>query len=157
MLMSGTPTSHLIALEPVDNLVVSFIDLLITSCGLRLINAPDKATHVAAAALDLMLISSHCPCSMSVHSGLQCCAETPGRCTIMGSDHYLCVASAFLVHRPAHIQSRRLLPLRNWSSTLLPAYGDLCTRAGRVCSCLQGSTHHCPARRLDVVDQLYDQ
>ena len=93
----------------VDNLVVPFIDLLITSCGFRLINPPDQATHVAGAALDLMLISSHCPCSMLVHSGLQCCVEAPGCCPIVGSDHYLCVASASLVHRPAHVQSRRLL------------------------------------------------
>ena len=34
----------------VDNLVVPFIDLLISSCGLRLINPPDQATHVAGAA-----------------------------------------------------------------------------------------------------------
>ena len=54
----------------VDNLVVPFIDLLITSCGLRLINPPDEATYVSGAALDLMLISSHCPCSMLVQSGL---------------------------------------------------------------------------------------
>ena len=33
---------------------------------------------VAGAALDLMLISSHCPCSMLVHSGLQCCVDAPG-------------------------------------------------------------------------------
>ena len=29
----------------VDNLVVPFIDLLISSCGRRLINPPDKAIH----------------------------------------------------------------------------------------------------------------
>ena len=40
--------------------------------------------------------------------------------------HYLCVASASFIHRPAHVQSQRLLPLRNWSSTLLCACGDLC-------------------------------
>ena len=107
--------------------------------------------------LDLMLISSHCPCSMLVHSGLQCCVEAPGCCPIMGSDHYLCVASASFVHRPAHVQSQRLLPLRNWSSTLLRAYGDLCAWSGRVFSCLQGPTPDCPALCLDVVDQLYDQ
>ena len=78
----------------VDNLVVPFIDLLISSCGL--INPPDQASHVAGAALDLMLISSHCPCSM-LDSGLQCCVEAPGCCSIMGSDHYLCVASSLNV------------------------------------------------------------
>ena len=35
-----------------DNLVVPVIDLLIASCGLRLINPPNQATHVAGAALD---------------------------------------------------------------------------------------------------------
>ena len=119
--------------------------------------SPDQATHVAGAALVLALISSHCPCSMLVHSGLQCCVEAPGWCPIMGSDHYLCVASASLIHRPAHVQSQRLLPLRNWSSTLLRGYGDLCTWSGRVFSCLQGPTPDCPARCLDVVDKLYDQ
>ena len=92
----------------VDNLVVPVIDLLIASCGILLINPPDTATHVVGAALDLMLVSSHCSCTKL------------GCCTIMGSDHFLSVASASLVHRPAHIQSRRLLLLRNWSSTLAP-------------------------------------
>ena len=136
-----------------DNLVVPFI----SSCGLRLINPPDQSTHVAWAALDHMLISSHCPCSMLVHSGLQCCVEAPGCCPIMGSDHHLCVSTASLIHRLAHVQSQRLLPLRNWSSTLLRACGDLCTWSGRVFSCLQGPTPDCPARPLDVVDQLCDQ
>ena len=140
-----------------DNLVVPFIDLLISSCGLRLINPPDQATHVAGAAFDLMLISSHCPCSILVHSGLQCCVEARGCCPLMGSDHYLCVASAPLIHRPAHVQSQHLPPMRNWSSTLLRAYGDLCTWSGRVFYRLQGPTPDCPARRLGVVDQLYDQ
>ena len=120
------------------------IDLLISSCGLRLINPPNQGTHVAGAALDLMLISSHCPCSMLVHSGLQCCVEAPGCCPIMGSGHYLCVASASLIHRPAHVQSQRLLPLRNWPSTLLRAYGDLCTWSGREFSCLQGPHSRLP-------------
>ena len=74
-----------------DNFVVPFIDLLTSSCGPRLINPPDQATHVVGAALDLVLISSHCPCSMLVHSGLQCCVEAPGCCPKM-------VASASLIH-----------------------------------------------------------
>ena len=66
----------------VDNLVVPVIDLLIASCGILLINPPDTATHVVGAALDLMLVSSHCSCTKL------------GCCPIMGSDHFLCVASA---------------------------------------------------------------
>ena len=44
------------------------------------------------------------------------------------------MTSASLIHKPAHVQSQRLLPLRNWSSTSLRANGDLCTLSGRVFS-----------------------
>ena len=40
-------------------IIFPVIDLLISSGGIRLINPPDEATHVAWAALDLMLIFSH--------------------------------------------------------------------------------------------------
>ena len=42
------------------------------------------------------------------------------------------MASVSWIHRPAHVQSQRLFPLRNWSSTLLCAFFDLCTWSGRV-------------------------
>ena len=140
----------------VDNLVVPFIDLLILSCGLRLLNSPDRPTHVTGAALDLMFVSSSYSGSMVVHNGALCYAQAPNCYPIMGSDHYLCVASAHLVRKTQNT-TRNLPPLRDWSPTLLRAHDDLCTWADKVFSALHRSSPCCLARRLCVVDQLYNE
>ena len=59
MRMFGTPHFNLGRSHSVDNLVVPFIDILISSCGLRLL-PPDRPNDVAGAAFDMMLVSSDC-------------------------------------------------------------------------------------------------
>ena len=67
-----------------DNMIVPFIDLLISSCGLVLCNPRDRATHNAGAALDLVCASSSSPVTVRVHDGDNCCSRAPACCPSVG-------------------------------------------------------------------------
>ena len=73
MIMAGDanvwhPHFNLGRTRSVDALIIPFVDLLASSCGLRLCNPRDQATHDAGAALDLVFISSLC--EAVVHNGV---------------------------------------------------------------------------------------
>ena len=53
------------------------IDLLASSCGSRLCNPRDQATHDAGAALDHVFISSPCEAVVRVHNGVSCSKLLP--------------------------------------------------------------------------------
>ena len=84
---------HLGRVRPVDNLIIPFIDLLLSSCDLVLCNPADQPTHNAGAALDLVFVSSTCPAAVRVHDGHNCCEHALACCPLLRSDHYLCVVS----------------------------------------------------------------
>ena len=119
MIMAGDanvwhPHFNLGRTRSVDALIIPFVDLLASSCGLRLCNPRDQATHLAGAALDLVFISSPCEAVVRVHNGVSCCSEVPSCCTLLGSDHFLCVAATQLTWRPPLEAGPRLPPLRDW-------------------------------------------
>ena len=103
-----------------DDLIVPLVDLLVSSCGLALIDPRGQARHDAGAALDLVFVSADCPSTLRIHDGIGCCAQAPGCCPVMGSDHRLCVVSTQLNCRTTHTVPRGIPHLRDWSSTLLP-------------------------------------
>ena len=82
----------------VDNMIVPFIDLLISSCGLVLCNPHDRTTHNTGAALDLVCASSSSPVIVCVHDGDNCCSHAPACCPLLGSDHFLCVGTTSFPH-----------------------------------------------------------
>ena len=79
-----------------DALIIPFIDVFISSCGLRLCNPRGEATHIAGAALDLFFISSTCREDLSVHNGVSRSDAVPSCCPLLGSDHFLCVSETHL-------------------------------------------------------------
>ena len=52
----------------VDALIIPFVDPLASSCGLRLCNPRDPATHDVGVALDLVFISLPCEAVVHVHT-----------------------------------------------------------------------------------------
>ena len=61
-----------------DNLITPLVDLLVSSCGLSLVNPRDQATHIGGAALDLVFVSIDCPSTLHIHDGVSCCHQAPG-------------------------------------------------------------------------------
>ena len=121
-----------------------------------LVNPRDQATHVGGAALDLVFVSIDCPSTLRIHDGVSCCHQAPGCCPIMGSNHRLCVLSTELVHRSPSV-ARSIPPLRDWSSTLLRAHMELWEWSCEVSGHLHGLPPRNEARRVDVMDGLYQK
>ena len=115
------------------------------------------ATHDAGAALDLVIVSADCPSTLRIHDGIGCCAQAPGCCPVMGSDHRLCVVSTQLNFRTNHDVSRGIFHLRDWSSTLFRTHVDLCQWSSDVSCRLDGVVPCDVASRAGVVDQLYQK
>ena len=76
--------------RPRDHVVLPYVSELLDGCGLSLRNSLTRATHVAGAALDLVLcsgeVSAEC---FTVHQGDDCCLMSPSCCPAFGSDHLL--------------------------------------------------------------------
>ena len=115
------------------------------------------ATHEAGAALDLVIVSADCPSTLRIHDGIGCCAQAPGCCPVMDSDHRLCVVSTQLNFRTNHDVSRGIFHLRDWLSTLFRTHVDLCQWSSDVSCRLDGVVPCDVASRAGVVDQLYQK
>ena len=117
-----------------------------------LVNPPDQATHVAGATLDLMLVSSHCPCSLMVHSVSLCCAQTLGCCPVV-----ICCADLTSSHCPVLVVISVLgLARCSLSSSKAPLLVDthavwmlLTSSVTNCCPCYRGILH-ASAPPLDV-------
>ena len=109
-----------------DDMIVPFIELLISSCRLVLCNPRDKATHYAGAALDLICSSSNSPMTVRVHDGDNCCSRAPACCPLSGQ-----IISSVLEQPVSLVLSEvsnapKSSPLlRDWRPTLLRAFNQL--------------------------------
>ena len=122
-----------------DAMILSFMDLLISSCHLELCNPSGQATHISGGGLDCVFISRSCAVPITVHSGNQCCVEAPACCPLLGSDHFLCVAHSIpLPVSPARCEHRPLHPLRDWKPTLLRAHQDVLQWSSRLDAMISG-------------------
>ena len=162
MIMAGDanvwhPHFNLGRTRSVDALIIPFVDLLASSCGLGLCNPRDQATHLAGAALDLVFISSPCEAVVRVHDGVSCCSEVPSCCPLLGSDHFLCVAATQLTCRPPPEAGPCLPPLRDWCPTLCSAYSSIIEWSRDVHSLLWSVAPTDEDRRLSTVDAVYEQ
>ena len=102
----------------VDALIVLFVDAFLVWPGLGQLH---QGTHGVGATLDESA-------SVPLHNALECCTRAPVCCQILGSDHFLSVASTTL-HR--HIPSevpRCLPPFQDWHP-----HGDLIEWLARSC------------------------
>ena len=136
----------------VDKLVVPFIDLLISSCGLRLPSHP-RGWGCSRPYVDLFPLPLF-------DVGPQWVAMLRGSSWLLPHNGFrplpvrgICFIDSQACSRPV---STSALPAQLVLNST-PCIWDLCTWSGRVFSCLQGPTPDCPALCLDVVDQLYDQ
>ena len=140
-----------------DNMIVPFIDLLLSSCGLVLCNPRDRATHNAGAALDLVCASSSSPVTVRVHDGDNCCSHAPACCPLLGSDHFLCVGTTSFPRPEVSDVPRGIPLLRDWRPTLLRAFSQLSLWSEKIL--LQSSTEQ-PLREVDrtsILDGLYTE
>ena len=141
----------------VDGLIVPLVDQLLSSCGLVLMNPSRLATHNDGGALDLMMMSSSYSGSFRIHDGMGCCIRAPGCCPLLGSDHFLLVASTTL-RRQITTQVPRSLPLlRDWHPVLLRAHHDLTGWAHEVAQYLDGDIPNDESIRVRSVDLLHQE
>ena len=141
----------------VDNMIVPFIDLLISSCGLVLCNPRNRATYNAGAALDLVCASSNSPVTVRVHDGDNCCSHAPACCPLLGSDHFLCVGTTSFPRPEVPDVPRGIPLLRDWRPTLLRAFNQLSLWAEKIL--LQSATEQPPREvdRTSILDGLYTE
>ena len=105
-----------------DHMIVPFIDLLISSCGLVLCKTGPPTLPVRPL---IWFVPSSSPVIVRVHDGDTCCCHAPACCPLLGSDHFFCVGTTSFPRPGVSVAPSGIPLLRDWRPTLLRAFSQL--------------------------------